>query len=167
MTDIAPRYRRCVGIMLLNTDGLVWVGRRIDYPGDLEGDWTGWCQMPQGGIDGDEDPRDAAFRELHEETGVRSAEIIAEAPEWLDYDFPENVMSRGEGHGFRGQTQKWFAMRMTGPESEIDIDAPAGQKAEFDEWRWVPMADLPGLIVPFKRKVYEELIKVFGDLAAA
>ncbi|MEL6289997.1 MAG: RNA pyrophosphohydrolase [Pseudomonadota bacterium] len=159
----AEGYRPCVGIMLLNPAGLVWVGKRIDTPNDLEGDWTGWSQMPQGGIDADEDPARAAHRELHEETGVRSAEIIAEAPEWYTYDFPSEVQTRSYSR-YRGQTQKWFAMRFTGADDEVNIHAPAGEKAEFSEWRWLPMTELPALVVPFKRPVYDKVIAAFGHL---
>src|SRR6266540_3401826 len=105
-------YRPCVGVMLLNRDGLVWIGRRADMP-NPEGDGQ-WWQMPQGGIDEGEDPRDSALRELAEETSIRSATIIAEAPEWYRYDLPEQLIGKSWGGRYRGQTQKWFAARFTG-----------------------------------------------------
>jgi len=152
--------------MLLNAAGKVWVGRRTDSPGGIEGDWSGWWQMPQGGIDAGEDPAKAALRELHEETSAQSAEIIAEAPEWYHYDFPDEIMARARGGKFRGQTQKWFAVRFTGPDSEIDIAAPPGHEAEFDQWRWAEMEELVGLIIPFKRGVYEQVVAAFSHLAS-
>lgn len=164
MTSTSLPYRPCVGIMLLNAQNKVWVGRRLDAPGGPGGDWSGWSQMPQGGIDEGEPPAAAARRELHEETSVTSAEIIAEAPYWFDYDFPPELMNRPISNKFRGQTQKWFAMRFTGPESEIDISAPDGHDAEFDAWRWAAMDELPELIVPFKRDVYVSVVKAFSHL---
>lgn len=156
-------YRPCVGVVLLNKAGLVWVGRRADKQND-EG--TGqWWQMPQGGIDKGEDPRAAVLRELYEETSVRSAEIIAEAPEWYKYDLPEHLIGKSWGGRYRGQTQKWFALRFTGEESEIDL-RPPGHKQEFDAWRWVRIDEIPQLIVPFKRAVYEQVIAAFRHLAA-
>lgn len=164
MPPEALSYRPCVGIMLLNAENKVWVGRRVDTPNNLEGNWTGWSQMPQGGIDAGENPAAAAVRELHEETSIISAEIIAEAPDWLNYDFPPEVMANGIGRKFRGQTQKWFAMRFTGQENEIDISAPAGHTAEFDDWRWSDMQELPDLIIPFKRDVYLKVVAAFAHL---
>ncbi len=164
-SDLLP-YRPCVGIMLLNAQNKVWIGRRVDTPTNLEGDWTGWSQMPQGGIDAGEDPAAAAVRELHEETSVTSAEIIAEAPDWLNYDFPPEIMSKGIRERYRGQTQRWFAMRFTGLESEIDISAPEGHTAEFDDWRWADMNELPDLIIPFKRDVYVQVIRAFAHLTS-
>lgn len=163
-----PAYRPCAGVMLLNRDGLVFVGRRIG--GRVEpGDSAGW-QMPQGGIDDGETPLDAARRELHEETNVASVALLAEAPGWLSYDIPGSATGWRKtvrGQTFRGQTQKWFAFRFTGPDSEIDIHAPGGgaHRPEFEAWRWVPMASLPGLIVAFKRPVYERVVEAFGPLA--
>jgi putative (di)nucleoside polyphosphate hydrolase len=145
-------YRPCVGIMLLNADRKVWVGRRIDMPSG----WPAW-QMPQGGIDGDETPMQAALRELYEETGTDKAEIIAESRDWLCYDLPDAIRT-GWRRKYRGQRQKWFLMRFTGEDPDIDLEH---HEAEFDAWKWVAPSELPGLIVEFKRPVYEALLEEF------
>jgi len=161
-------YRQAVGIMLLNAEGLVLVGRRNDMPAGL----AAW-QMPQGGIDPGETPRQAAFRELKEEVGTDKAEILAESRDWLCYDVPPEVAkeiadSRGYPGGvlwggrFRGQRQKWFAMRFTG--SDSDIDPAASDEPEFTAWEWVEAARLPDLIVPFKRQVYLAVVEEFAPL---
>ena len=158
---VITAYRPCVGVMLLNPQGLVWVGRRFQKQND---DGVGhWWQMPQGGIDGDEDPAAAALRELEEETAVRSAEIIAEAPGWYNYDLPEQLIGKSWKGKYRGQTQKWFAARFTGKDSEINL-APPGHKQEFDQWRWVKMHEVIDAIVPFKKPVYEQVIAAFRHL---
>lgn len=154
-------YRPCVGIMLLNGGGQVWLGHRMDDPNDNAEGRGAWWQMPQGGIDKGEDPRQAAARELYEETCVRSAAIIAESSRWYNYDLPASLVGRSWGGKYRGQTQKWFAMRFTGADSEISVAAPPGHTAEFDAWRWAPMAEVLGLVVPFKRGVYEKVIREF------
>jgi putative (di)nucleoside polyphosphate hydrolase len=157
-------YRPCVGIMLINRQGLVWLGRRHDKPND-EG--TGqWWQMPQGGIDPDEDPAAAAARELYEETRVVHASIIAEAPEWYHYDLPPHLIGKSWKGKWRGQKQRWFAMRFEGEDSEIDLSPPPGLEQEFDAWRWAPMDEVASLIVPFKRRVYEQVIEAFRHLGA-
>jgi putative (di)nucleoside polyphosphate hydrolase len=158
-------YRPCVGIVLLNAQGRVFMGRRKSDAGPehVEGEYA-W-QMPQGGIDPGEDPYHAALRELYEETNVRSAELLAEAPDWYRYDLPLEVLERSWRGRYRGQTQKWFALRFTGEESEIDIASPAGHKPEFDAWRWERMERLPELIIPFKRGVYEQVVAAFRHLA--
>jgi len=165
MTKPDPRtitaYRPCVGIMLLNRDGLVWIGRRFDKQND-EGKGQ-WWQMPQGGIDKDENPKLAAVRELAEETAVTSVDVIAESPRWYNYDLPQHLIGKSWKGRYRGQTQKWFAMRFTGSDSEIDL-APPGHKQEFDLWRWERMDDILDLIVPFKRPVYEQVIAAFRHL---
>jgi len=159
-------YRPCVGIMVLNRDGLVWAGRRIaEDDSEMAGAVKLW-QMPQGGIDAGEDPLPAARRELYEETGMRSVTLLAEAPRWIDYDLPREVLGIALKGKFRGQTQKWFAFRFEGDESEIAINPPpGGHTPEFDAWAWKPMAELPDLIVPFKRKVYEDVVAAFRHLA--
>ncbi|OCW59049.1 RNA pyrophosphohydrolase [Hoeflea olei] len=159
-------YRPCVGIMVLNAEGLVWAGRRLSA-GNTEYDGSPqlW-QMPQGGIDEGEDPYQAALRELYEETGMRSVEVLAEAPDWIYYDLPEHMIGIGLKGRYRGQRQRWFALRFTGQESEIQINPPpAGNSAEFDAWDWKPMRDLPDLIVPFKRKAYDQVVTAFAHLA--
>jgi putative (di)nucleoside polyphosphate hydrolase len=153
-------YRPCVGTMVLNRDGLVFVGRRTG--GSEHVDLTHVWQMPQGGIDKGEDPWPAALRELHEETNIRSVEKLGEIDEWLPYDLPPDVAKEAWKGKYRGQTQKWYALRFTGNESEIDIAAPAGGHApEFVEWRWEPMKNLPELVIPFKRKIYERVVHDF------
>jgi len=156
-------YRPCVGIMVLDRQGRVWIGRRHDAPGEPEGPGT-WWQMPQGGIDENEDPAKAALRELAEETSIRSVEIIAETPGWYNYDLPSGLRPRAWGGRYRGQKQKWFAMRFTGPDDEVVLDRP-GFKAEFDAWRWADIDELLDLIVPFKREVYSQVVGEFAALA--
>lgn len=156
-------YRACVGVMLINKAGLVWVGRRFDKQND-EGKGH-WWQMPQGGIDKGEDVRAAALRELAEETAVTSAEIVAESSRWYHYDLPEHLIGKSWNGKYRGQTQKWLALRFTGDDGEIDL-APPGQKQEFDQWRWAHMDELMELIVPFKRQVYEQVLAEFRHLGA-
>ena len=148
-------YRPAVGIMLLNRDGRVFVGRRVDMPAGL----AAW-QMPQGGIDPGETPRQAALRELKEEVGTDRAEILAEAAGWLHYDLPAEIAGRMWGGRYRGQRQKWFAMRFTG--EDCDIDPAAGDHPEFDAWEWAAPERLPELIVPFKRGIYLAVLAEFG-----
>ena len=146
-------YRRGVGIMLLDGRGHIWVGRRIDTPG-------AW-QMPQGGIDKDETPRATAIRELHEEVGTDKAEILAETKEWLTYELPGDLHLQAWGGRYRGQAQKWFAMRFLGKDSDIKLDAHI---AEFDAWKWTTREELLTAIVPFKRKLYEDALAEFAQL---
>ncbi len=151
-----PAYRRNVGIMLLDAAGRAWVGQRIDTPG-------AW-QMPQGGIDAGETPRDAVLRELEEEIGTAKAEILFESAGWFAYDFPPDIQRKaGRGH-FRGQAQRWFALRFTGEDADIRIDT---HEPEFSAWRWVERAALPRLIVGFKRPVYEAVVEEFEPLLRA
>ena len=159
-------YRPCVGIMVLNSGGLVWTGRRIaEENSEYDGSPQLW-QMPQGGIDKGEDPLPAAQRELHEETNIRSVEKLDEVPDWLDYDLPPDVAKQAWKGRYRGQTQKWYALAFTGDESEIDIVTPAGgHEPEFVEWRWEPMRNLPDLVIPFKRAVYQRVVDAFAHLA--
>lgn len=145
-------YRPCVGIMLFNAKGEVFVAQRIDSPGPA------W-QMPQGGIDPGESPADAALRELGEEIGTTNAEIAEELDEWIDYDLPEHLVGKLWRGKYRGQTQKWFAMRFLGEDAEINLDT---DEPEFSSWRWVSPEELPALAVPFKRHVYSRLVEAFA-----
>ena len=157
-------YRTCVGMMLINPEGLVFIGRRA---GGIEHvDDTHVWQMPQGGVDNGEDTWEAAKRELYEETNVRSVEKLAEVSDWLTYDNPRTVAGRAWKGRYRGQKQRWYAMRFTGKDSEIDVASPAGHKPEFIKWRWEPMKNLPQLVVPFKRPVYERVVQEFAQFAA-
>ena len=151
-------YRPCVGVMLVNADGLVFVGRRID---NKEGDW--W-QMPQGGVDPGEDLREAALRELAEETGARSEHvtILQQTQEPIRYDLPEELMGKLWGGKYRGQEQVWFLARFTGLDSDIDLDAH--NPPEFCDWKWVEPDQLPELIVPFKKRVYRSVVEEFREL---
>lgn len=161
-------YRPCVGLTLFNREGRVFVGRRRSEAGpEHVGDGYAW-QMPQGGIDPGEEPYQAALRELYEETSVRSAVLIGEAPEWYSYDLPVRISGRAWKGRYRGQMQLWFAFRFTGEDSEIDILKPGGgrHRPEFDAWRWESIDELTGLIIPFKRPVYEKVVAAFRHLAA-
>jgi putative (di)nucleoside polyphosphate hydrolase len=157
-------YRPCAGITVLNRDGLVFVGRRAGGPEHI--DLTHVWQMPQGGIDDGEDPYKAALRELYEETNIRSVEKLGEIANWLNYDLPPEIAGQAWRGKYRGQTQKWYALRFTGEAHEIDILTPGGgaHKPEFVEWRWEPMRNLPDLVIPFKRTVYQRVVEAFGHL---
>ena len=154
-------YRACVGVMLLNPAGQVWIGRRIAK-------WSGdqsallW-QMPQGGIDDGETPEQAAIRELEEETGASKGTVIGRTQEWLYYDLPDEALGVALKGKYRGQKQHWFAIRFDGTDDDFNI-APTDHKPEFDAWRWEDMEVLPGLVVPFKRPVYEEVVRLFKPL---
>lgn len=149
--------------MLLDREGRAFVGRRADREGDPEGVGQ-WWQMPQGGIDEGEAPQDTARRELFEETGVRSATIIARAKDWLLYDLPQELIGVAWEGRYRGQKQMWFAARFEGPDSEINLSPREGHEPEFDAWQWVRVEELPALIVPFKRAVYERVVEEFAPL---
>lgn len=149
-------YRRGVGIVLLNDRGKVFVAERIDTPG-------AW-QMPQGGIDKNETPREAALRELHEEIGTDKARIIAVTRTWLRYDLPEDLQAKIWKGKYRGQEQKWFLMRFTGGDADINI---ATVHPEFAAWKWLAFASLPRLIVGFKREIYKQVVAAFREKVTA
>lgn len=151
-------YRPCVGLCVFNADGHVFVGERLDSAG-------AW-QMPQGGIDDGEDIRSAAFRELREEIGTDRADIIRIHDTPLRYDIPPEVRARiSWGNVYAGQEQTWVAMRFTGMESDIRLDA--WDHPEFARYRWVPLAEVPALIVPFKIPTYEQVVRAFSDIGPA
>ena len=150
-------YRPNVGVVLFNADGRVWLGRRAKTPGPFN-----W-QFPQGGVDEGEDLEAAARRELREETGVTSVEFLARTDEWVSYDFPDEAAGPKAWRGFKGQKQMWFAFRLTGPDSEIDLFAD--EEVEFEDWRWGELAEAVDLIVPFKRPAYEAVVQAFKHLA--
>ena len=161
-TDLAGLpYRPNVGAVLFDRRGKIFVARRADFP-NAEGAPGGW-QLPQGGIDADEDPRQAVLRELAEEIGTGRADIIGEHPDWLTYDLPPELLGRALGGRYRGQRQRWLALRFTGTDADIRLDLDP--HPEFDAWRWAPLADLPALAVPFKRSIYEILAVSFAHFA--
>jgi putative (di)nucleoside polyphosphate hydrolase len=147
-------YRPCAGMMVLNTEGKIFAGKRVDQRIEA------W-QMPQGGIDEHENLQTAALRELMEEISTRNVEILREHGEWLTYDLPKELIGLKWKGRYRGQVQKWFAMRCLGLDSEIDLKT---SHPEFSEWRWVGSAELLAMIVPFKRPIYEKVFEAFGDL---
>nr|WP_272916540.1 RNA pyrophosphohydrolase [Tsuneonella aeria] len=156
MSELA--YRPCVGLMLVNADGKVFVGRRID---NREGDW--W-QMPQGGIDPGEDPDVAVLRELYEETGIASDKVavIGRLDETVRYDLPSELVGKLWEGRYRGQEQTWFLLRFSGTDADVRLDAH--EPPEFCEWRWVDPDELPNLIVPFKKRVYSVVVEGFRAL---
>ena len=154
MTDLP--YRLNVGAALFNAAGRVFVGRRADLPPDMAHVW----QLPQGGIDEGEDPRAAVLRELAEEIGTADADIIGEHPDLLQYDLPPHLVGRAFGGRYRGQRQRWFALRFRGEDADIRLDAHV--HPEFTAWRWADLAELPSLAVDFKRPIYEIVAQAFS-----
>jgi len=150
-------YRPCVGIMLLNPHRQVFVAQRIDMKSDA------W-QMPQGGIDSNETPLEAAWREMREEIGTDKARLLAESRDWFRYDLPPDLADRLWRGRYAGQKQKWFAFDFEGTDADIDIET---EDPEFSTWKWVPMEALPSLIVPFKRQLYRDIVAEFAYLARA
>jgi putative (di)nucleoside polyphosphate hydrolase len=146
-------YRKCVGVMLLNSNKKVFVGQRIDSKSDA------W-QMPQGGVDSGEDITKAAFRELKEEIGTNNIEIIAQSNSWYNYDIPDFLIPKFWGGKYRGQTQMWFLAHFLGNDNEININT---SEPEFSKWQWVSPQVLPNIIVPFKRELYKQLLNEFQD----
>ena len=157
MSDLP--YRLNVGAALFNREGRVFIARRADLATSSPHAW----QMPQGGIDEGEDPRDAVLRELQEETGVVRAEIIGEHGDWLTYDLPDELVGKLFGGRYRGQRQRWFALRFLGEDGEVRLDAHT--HPEFIEWRWAALAEVPALCVPFKRATYEVVAREFARFA--
>ena len=148
-----PQYRSGVGIMLLNPRNQVFIGQRADVK-------DAW-QMPQGGVEPDEEPLTAALRELREEIGTNNVEVLAESKGWLRYELPEDLRKRGRHGSWLGQQQKWFAMRFLGTDADINI---ATEHPEFSAWRWIELSALPGLIVAFKQRLYLDVMREFGAL---
>ena len=149
-------YRSNVGIMLINDDGHVFVGQRLDN------NQNAW-QMPQGGIDGDEDPQSAAYRELLEETGIEQENVkfLATSSKWLLYDLPENLIPTLWDGKYRGQKQKWFLFKFLGTNKDINIST---EHPEFSSWKWIPKENLLEEIVPFKKSVYESVLQEFEQI---
>lgn len=158
--DTLP-YRPCVGLCLFNSVGKVFVGRRSGGPEQVF--MTHAWQLPQGGIDAGEEPYAAALRELYEETSVRSVALLGEIDHWLSYDLPLDLTGKAWKGRYRGQTQKWFALRFTGDEAEINILSPGGghHRPEFVEWRWEDLSRVSDMVVPFKRDIYVQVTESF------
>lgn len=155
---LALPYRPCVGAIVVNAAGLVWIGRRLpneEYTGE-----TRLWQFPQGGIDPGEDPRPASLRELYEETSIRSVAPLHDVPGWLTYDLPDHLVGIALKGRYRGQKQRWFVWRFEGSEAEIDVATPPdGHTPEFDAWEWAMIEDVPARAVPFKADLYAALVE--------
>ncbi|GHA24769.1 RNA pyrophosphohydrolase [Devosia pacifica] len=160
-------YRDCVGIALFNDMGEVFLGRRMlgDDPERAPEKGEPW-QMPQGGIDEGETPEAAARRELFEETGINSIELLGQASDWIYYDVPDDVLGIAFKGRYRGQRQRWYAFAFTGDDAEINVTAPGGgmHKPEFDAWMWAALTSAPEMIVAFKRPAYEQVVEAFADM---
>ena len=152
MTD---KYRKCVGMMIINANKEILVGRRLDHP-------SGFWQMPQGGIDENENPKEAVWREMMEEIGTNKAKLIKVSNQWINYDIPpETLKTLPWGHKYIGQRQKWFAFDFLGEDEDINVGT---DNPEFSEWKWTEMDSIVGNIVPFKRNVYSIILEEFKDL---
>jgi len=152
---MTKKYRKCVGIMILNDNNEILVGRRLDHP-------SGFWQMPQGGIDDNENPEEAVWREMMEEIGTNNAELIKMSSQWIDYKIPQDTLDQLPwGKKYVGQTQKWFVFRFTGQESDINVET---ENPEFSEWKWAKPNSLVDNIVPFKRDVYKKILEEFKDI---
>ena len=152
---MTKKYRKCVGMMILNSNNEILVGRRIDHP-------SGFWQMPQGGIDENEDPEEAVWREMLEEIGTNNAKIIKISDQWIKYEIPEKTLKTLPwGKKYIGQQQKWFAFRFAGQDKEINIST---ENPEFSEWKWAKINSIIDNIVPFKRHVYSKVLKEFKEL---
>ena len=152
MTD---KYRKCVGMMILNSNKEILVGRRLDHP-------SGYWQMPQGGINDNENPKDAVWREMLEEIGTNKAELIKISNQWINYDIPsETLKTLPWGDKYIGQTQKWFAFLFLGEDNDINVGT---DNPEFSEWKWTRMNSIVDSIVPFKRDVYAKILEEFKDI---
>jgi len=152
---MTKKYRKCVGIMILNDNNEILVGRRLDHP-------SGFWQMPQGGIDDNENPEEAVWREMMEEIGTNNAELIKMSSQWINYKIPQDTLDQLPwGKKYVGQTQKWFVFRFTGQESDINVET---ENPEFSEWKWAKPNSLVDNIVPFKRDVYKKILEEFKDI---
>ena len=152
---MTTQYRKCVGMMVLNNNNEILVGRRLDHP-------SGFWQMPQGGIDENENPEEAVWREMMEEIGTNNAELIKMSSQWINYNIPQDTLDKLPwGEKYIGQTQKWFVFRFTGQESDINVET---ENPEFSEWKWARIDSIIDNIVPFKRNVYSKILKEFKDI---
>jgi putative (di)nucleoside polyphosphate hydrolase len=158
--------RPCVGVVLFNAEGLVWVGRHRPKWARQQAGYPDYVwQLPQGGIEPREPSREAALRELWEETGVRNASLIGEIPGWLTYELPPELLGVALKGRYAGHRLRWYAMRFEGEDSEINLSQRPGVKPEFDAWQWVPLAEVANLAMTFRRPVYEEVAREFAHLA--
>ena len=149
------KYRRCVGMMILNTNNEILVGRRLDHEND-------YWQMPQGGIDENENPEEAVWREMMEEIGTNNAQLFKTSNQWIDYEIPQETLNKiAWGETYNGQTQKWFIFKFSGQNSDINIETT---NPEFSEWKWIGYKELVNNTIPFKRNVYETILKEFSNI---